>query len=49
VSKVKQTLKKKSMVPKPQCGNFMNFVSFRFYVKSILRILEVENQAFYHI
>ena len=33
----------------PQCGNFMIFVSFRFYVKSILRILEVQNQPFYHI
>ena len=27
----------------PQCRNFMIFVSFRFYVKSILRILEVQN------
>ena len=32
-----------------QCGNFMIFVSSRFYVKSILRILEVQNQPFYHI
>ena len=32
-----------------QCGNFMIFVSFRFYMKSILRILEGENQPFYHI
>ena len=28
----------------PQCGNFMILVSFRFYVKSVLRILEVQNQ-----
>ena len=29
-----------------QCGNFITFVSLKFYVKSILRILEVQNQLF---
>ena len=33
----------------PQCGNFMIFLSLRFYVKSTLRIVEVQNQPFYHI
>ena len=28
---------------KPQCGNFMIFLSLRFYVKSNLGILEVQN------
>ena len=28
---------------KAQCGNFMIFLSLRFYVKSILEILEVKN------
>ena len=32
-----------------QCGNFMFFPSLRFYVKSILGILEVQNLPFYHI
>ena len=32
-----------------QCGNFMIFLSLRFYVKSILVILEAQNQRFYHI
>ena len=31
------------------CGNFIIFVSLRFYVKSILRFLEVQNQPFYDI
>ena len=26
-----------------QCGNFMIFLSHRFYVKSVLRILKVQN------
>ena len=30
----------------PQCGNFKIFVSLIFYVKSILRILEVQNLPF---
>ena len=30
----------------PQCGNFMIFLSLRFYVKSILGILEVQNLPF---
>ena len=29
-----------------QCGNFMIFLSLRFYVNSILGILEVQNQPF---
>ena len=29
-----------------QCGNFMIFLYFKFYVKSILRILEVQNLPF---
>ena len=29
-----------------QCGNFIIFLSFRFYVKSILGILEVQNLPF---
>ena len=29
-----------------QSGNFMIFISFRFYVKSILRILEVHELPF---
>ena len=29
-----------------QCGNSIMFLSFRFYVKSILEILEVKNQTF---
>ena len=29
-----------------QCGNFMIFLSLRFYVKSILGILEVQNLSF---
>ena len=33
-----------SFTGKTQCGNFMIFVSLRFYVKSILGILEVQNQ-----
>ena len=32
-----------------QCGNFIMFLSHTFYVKSILRILEVQNQPFQHI
>ena len=30
----------------PQCGNFRIFLSLRFYVKSILKNLEVQNQPF---
>ena len=29
-----------------QCGNFMIFLSLRFYVKSILEILQVQNLPF---
>ena len=36
-------------INKAQCGNFMIFQSFRFYVKSILGILEVQNLPFQHI
>ena len=32
----------------PQCGNFKIFVSLRFYVKSNLCILEVQNLLFLH-
>ena len=32
-----------------QCGNFMILLSFRFYVKSNLRIQEVQNLQFLHI
>ena len=32
-----------------QCGNFMIFASFIFYVKSKLRIFEVQKLPFYHI
>ena len=32
-----------------QCGNFRIFVSLRFYVKSILDILEVQNQPFHNL
>ena len=35
--------------PNTQCGNFMIFLSLRFYVKSILRIPEVRNLPFKHI
>ena len=35
-----------SSIPGTQCGNFMIFLSFRFYVKSILVILEVQNLPF---
>ena len=31
-----------------QCGNLRNFLSFRFYVKSILMIFELEKQPFLH-
>ena len=33
----------------PQCRNFMIFLSLKFYVKSNLRISEVQNMSFYHI
>ena len=39
----------RNQIQTAQCGNFKIFVSFRFYVKSILRIIEVQNQPFYHI
>ena len=32
-----------------QCWNLMIFLLLRFYVKSILRILEVQNLPFWHI
>ena len=32
-----------------QCGNFRIFLLLRFYVKSILGILEVQNLPFQHI
>ena len=32
-----------------QCGNFMIFLSLRFYMKSILVILQVQNLPFQHI
>ena len=32
-----------------QCGNIRIGLSSRFYVKSILRILEVQNRPLYHI
>ena len=32
-----------------QCGNFIIFLSLRFYVKSILKILEVQNLPLQHI
>ena len=32
-----------------QCGNFMILLSLRFYVKSNLRIIEVQNLPFLHI
>ena len=35
-----------SQIDWAQCGNFMIFLSLRFYVKSILRILEVRNMPF---
>ena len=38
--KVRFVLKK---VYKTQCGNFRIFLSLRFYVKSVLGILEVQN------
>ena len=31
-----------------QCGTFKIFVLLRFYMKSILEILEVQNVPFYH-
>ena len=34
-------------VNKSKCGNFMIFLSFRFYVKSILGILDVQMVYFY--
>ena len=37
---------KGKMRRRPQCGNLMIFRSLRFYVKSILSILEVENLPF---
>ena len=33
----------------PKCGNFMIFISFRFYVKAILQILQVQNLPFQRI
>ena len=36
-------------VSETQCGNFSIFLSLRFYVKTILRVLEVQNQPFSHI
>ena len=36
-------------VRSPQCGNVRIFLPFRFYVKSILRNQEVQNQPFEHI
>ena len=38
-----------NLVHTTQCGNFRIFLSLRFYVKSILGILEVQNQPFLHI
>ena len=32
-----------------QCGTFKIFVSLKFYVKSILRLLEVQNQPLFEI
>ena len=52
----KQKIMKKTLLTKilaanlltsfAQCGNFMIFLSLRFYVKSILGILEVQNLPF---
>ena len=33
-------------VRSPQCRNYMSFLSFRFYVKTILRIVEMQNLPF---
>ena len=38
--------KKHPWAPETQCGNFMIFLSLRFYVKSNLRILRVQNLTF---
>ena len=38
--------KKKLFADESQCGNDMIFLSLRFYVKSILRTLEVQNKPF---
>ena len=37
----------KISITRSQCGNFRIFLSLRVYVKSILGILEVQNQTFY--
>ena len=42
-----QNLKCKVQIP--QFGNFMIFLSLRFYVKSIYGTLEVQNLPFLHI
>ena len=39
-------LAKTIRLSKSQCGNFIVFVSLRFYVESILGILDVQNQPF---
>ena len=41
-----QKTQNKCIVSTTQCGNFMIFLSHRFYVKSTLRISEEENQPF---
>ena len=38
-----ESLKIVYLVSKAQCGNFIIFLSLKFYVKSILRILKVQN------
>ena len=38
--------KEKTALLHPQCGNFIDFLSLRFYVKLILGILEVQNLPF---
>ena len=41
--------KKKLFADESQCGNYMIFLSLRFYVKSILRILEAQKLPFLQI
>ena len=40
---------KRGLKERTQCGNFMISLSFRFYVKSILEILEVQHLPFFEI
>ena len=40
---------KKNLFCFPRCGNFRIFLSLRFYVKSILQILEVSKLPFFAV